>query len=122
MRLSRHLVLLATFVLVQPAMAGGYTLHEQIPQDPRDDMALGVVLDGELPAAIDTPSGVVRAPDPRKPASATDSVYTAGGKSDVAGNATYTPDRDTKRPDVLPYDDPFEPSTAPFKRTWRTTS
>jgi hypothetical protein len=116
MRLPRPFVLLAVLALVQPAVAGGYTLHEQIPQDPRDDMALGVVLDGELPAAIDTPSGVVRAPDPRKPASATDSVYTSGGKSDVAGSATYTPDRDTKRPDVLPYDDPFEPSTAPFKR------
>ncbi|MEO6574289.1 MAG: transglutaminase-like domain-containing protein, partial [Polyangiaceae bacterium] len=92
------------------------TLHEPIPQDPRDDMALGVVLDGELPAAIETPSGVVRAPDPRKPAGATDSIYASSGKTDLVGSATYTPDRDTKRPDVLPYDDPFDPSTAPFKR------
>jgi hypothetical protein len=121
MRSLRHLVFLpvvAMLALVQPAAAGGktYTLHEPIPQDPRDDMALGVVLDGELPAAIETPSGVVRAPDPRKPAGSTDSIYASGGKSEVAGNATYTPDRDTKRPDVLPYDDPFDPSTAPFKR------
>ena len=117
MQAARRLsVVTAMFALVQPALAGGYTLHEQIPLDPRDDMMLGVVLDGELPAAIETPSGVVRAPDPRKPASSADSVYTSGGKSDVAGSATYTPDRDTKRPDVLPYDDPFEPSTAPFKR------
>lgn len=128
MRSSRHLVFLPVIVMfalvqpavmfarVQPAAAGGYTLHEPIPQDPRDDMALGVVLDGELPAAIETPSGVVRAPDPRKPAGSTDSIYASGGKSDLASNATYTPDRDTKRPDVLPYDDPFDPSTAPFKR------
>src|SRR5262249_51893958 len=31
-------------------------------------------------------------------------------------NATFRPDRDTRRPDVLPYEDPFTPSTAPFKR------
>ena len=29
---------------------------------------------------------------------------------------TFTPDRDTRRPDVLRYVDPFVPSTAPFKR------
>jgi transglutaminase-like putative cysteine protease len=31
-------------------------------------------------------------------------------------DTTFRADRDTRRPDVLPYDDPFVPSTAPFKR------
>ena len=30
--------------------------------------------------------------------------------------ARFTPDTDTRRPDMLPYSDPFVPSTAPWKR------
>ncbi len=33
-----------------------------------------------------------------------------------SGSEQFTIDRDTRRPDVLPYSDPFEPSVAPFKR------
>ena len=44
---------------------------------------------------------------------------TGGGDpafTDAAPNAHFHPDRDTHRPEVVPYDDPFTPSTAPFKR------
>jgi transglutaminase-like putative cysteine protease len=96
-----------------PAAAGGRgpILHEPIPPDPREDLAMHVALDGDLPAAIQTPSGVVAAPDPRAPTSPSDSAYGAS-----AERSTFQPDRDTRRPEVTGYDEPFTPSTAPFKR------
>ncbi len=93
-----------------------FVLHEPIPPDPREDIALSLSLDGDLPAAIDTRSGTVPAPDPRR------AIPPAGAKRDAvpdrsaAPDATFQPDRDTRRPDTLPYDEPFTPSTAPFKR------
>lgn len=88
-------------------------LHEQIPADPREDVALALSLDGDLPAAIDTPSGMVPAPDPRR---APDRP--APYAPDRAGpdKTRFEPDRDTHKPEALPYDEPFSPSTAPFKR------
>ena len=99
------------------AQAAGPVLHEPIPSDPAEDARLGVAIDGDLPAALSTPSGVVSAPDPHRLPSAP----TSGGSPDpalsnAAPNARFHPDRDTHRPDVVPYDDPFTPSTAPFKR------
>jgi hypothetical protein len=93
------------------AASTGAVLHEQIPPDPREDVALSVSLDGDLPAALATPSGIVTAPDPRQP-------VPPGARLgvDSSTDAVFRPDRDTRRPDVLPYDDPFRPSTAPFKR------
>lgn len=88
------------------------TLHEPIPPDPKDDIAAGVVAEGDVPSAIDTPGGQVRAPDPRRPPGSQEHSYAA---SDVP-QATYQADRDTRRPNTLPYDDPFSPATAPFKR------
>ena len=105
-------LLLVALGVVQPAVAGNSPpiLHEPIPPDPREDLEMHVSLDGDLPAALQTPSGVVSAPDPRAPTSPADSAY---GASD---NATFQPDLDTKRPEVSAYDEPFTPSTAPFKR------
>jgi hypothetical protein len=91
------------------------TLHEPIPPDPREDVALSVALDDDLPAAINTPRGLVPAPDPARPFGTGDAPYSAAPKNDAAGS-TFRPDRNTARPDALPYDDPFSPSTAPFKR------
>lgn len=90
-------------------------LHEPIPPDPAEDMALSLALDGDLPAAIQTPRGLVSAPDPARPVGTGDAPYGATPKGDAPG-ATFRPDRDTRRPERLPYDDPFSPSTAPFKR------
>jgi transglutaminase-like putative cysteine protease len=86
-------------------------VHERIPADPSEDLALHVALDGDLPAAIRTPGGVVGAPDPLRPPSPGEMTYGAA----VAHDA-FVPDTDTKRPEVSDYDDPFMPSTAPFKR------
>jgi transglutaminase-like putative cysteine protease len=112
----RSLVLAAAIgVLAISAPASGEVkgavLHEPIPADPREDLAMHVMLDGDLPAALQTPSGLVSAPDPRAVPSSTDASY--GARSD---SGTFTPDRDTQRPQVSAYDDPFTPSTAPFKR------
>ena len=112
----RRLVLAAILGLlfVSPPAAGevkGAVLHEPIPPDPREDLAMHVTLDGDLPAALQTPSGVVSAPDPRAMPSSTDPTYGARADSGV-----FQPDRNTQRPQVASYDDPFTPSTAPFKR------
>ncbi len=108
---------LLLLVLTPPAIAqrglGSPTLHEPIPPDPREDVALSVALEGDLPAAINTPRGLVSAPDPARPFGTGDAPYGAAPKGD---GSTFRPDRDTRRPEVLPYDDPFSPSTAPFKR------
>ncbi len=62
----RRLVLAAILGLlfVSPPASGevkGAVLHEPIPADPREDLAMHVTLDGDLPAALQTPSGVVSA-------------------------------------------------------------
>jgi transglutaminase-like putative cysteine protease len=105
---------LLALAVAQPAAAGiaGPVLHEPIPPDAREDLAMHVALDGDLPAAIQTPSGALSAPDPRAPTSTTDRAY---GAADT-DRSTFQPDRDTKRPEIAQYDEPFTPSTAPFKR------
>jgi hypothetical protein len=104
--------------LAPPAVAqhrgSAPVLHEPIPPDAREDIALSVSLDGDIPAAINTPRGLVQAPDPAKPVGSGDIPYNHAPGD--ARDTSFHPDRDTRRPDVLPYDDPFSPSTAPFKR------
>lgn len=113
--LAIPLVMLA---LAPPAVAqrrgAAPVLHEPIPADAREDVALAVSLDGDIPAAITTPRGLVQAPDPAKPVGTGETPY--NHPPGDARDTSFHPDRDTRRPDVLPYDDPFSPSTAPFKR------
>ena len=92
------------------AFGAGPVLHEPIPPDAAEDLAMHVVLAGNLPPAIKTSHGKVAAPDPEDPPSPGESAY-ANAESD-----RFHPDRDTRRPVVSGYDDPFTPSTAPFKR------
>lgn len=119
-RVSCHLRILMAFAVAGIAMPGvavgqsGAVLHERIPPDPREDLAFSVQSEGDLPSALDTPSGLVRAPDARRPIRPSDP--NTNQNLDASPDATFRPDRDTRRPDVLPYSDPFEPSTAPFKR------
>jgi transglutaminase-like putative cysteine protease len=103
----------ATAIWAAPAAArpDGAVLHEPIPPDPREDLALHVALDGDLPAALLTSSGIVSAPDPRRVPGPWETSYGPGSEKE-----TFKPDRDTRRPDVGAYDDPFTPGTAPFKR------
>jgi hypothetical protein len=112
----RSLLAVVPLLVVATATAGAArpgapVLHEQIPPDPREDLAMHVSLEGDLPAAIQTPSGLVSAPDPRAPPSPSDAAYGSRPESDV-----FQPDRDTRRPEIAAYDEPFTPSTAPFKR------
>lgn len=111
------LVALALLASGGPALAGrdGPTLHEIIPADPKEDVAMGVALDGDLPAAMNTPRGLVSAPDPARPTGTGQTRYNSTPPGD-APQSEFKPDSNTKRPDQLPYDDPFTPSTAPFKR------
>lgn len=97
------------------ADAQAVVLHEFVPPDAKEDVSFAATtLDGDLPAAIQTPSGVATAPDPRRPPD-TKPAYGAGTVDD-GPDSTYEPDRDTRRPNVENYDDPFSPSTTPFKR------
>jgi hypothetical protein len=106
-------VLFAGYVL--PADAQSSRLHEFVPPDPNEDVRLAATtLDGNLPAALETPSGIATAPDPGRPPDA-ENVY-AGGTTDDGPDSTYEPDRDTRQPNIESYDDPFSPTTAPFKR------
>jgi transglutaminase-like putative cysteine protease len=89
----------------------GPVLHEPIAPDPSEDLALRVAVDGDLPAAIQTPNGVVGVPDPLRPPTPFEPAYGPAGAHDA-----FVPDTDTKRPELSDYDDPFTPSTAPFKR------
>jgi Transglutaminase-like superfamily len=124
MRLARaRSTLLILFVALAPspraarATGPGPVLHERIRPDSAEDARLGLAVDGDLPAALNTPSGVVSAPDPHRPPSASGSGRSLDSAlTSAAPNARFHPDRDTHRPDVVPYDDPFTPSTAPFKR------
>ena len=98
--------------LALPAHGQASLLHEYVAPDPNEDVSLAATtLDGNFPAALMTPSGVATAPDPQRPPDG-DNIYSA----DDASDSTYEPDRDTRQPNVENYDDPFSPSTAPFKR------
>lgn len=98
-----------------PTVQQGSILHEFVAPDANEDVSFAATtLEGDLPAAVQTPSGIATAPDPRKPPGA-DHVY-SGGTTDDGPDSTYEPDRDTRRPNVENYDDPFSPATAPFKR------
>lgn len=107
-------VLVALAVASSAAGRDDTVLHEPIAPDARDDLAMGVTLAGDIPAAMRTRSGVFSAPDPTKPPSA--SELSRSARAAEALSSVFLPDRDTRRPSVLDYTDPFTPSTAPFKR------
>jgi hypothetical protein len=88
----------------------GPILHEPLPPDPAEDLRMHVAIDGNLSPAIHVGKTAVGAPDPRQPPAPDEPSY--GG----ADRERFQPDRDTRRPEVGGYDEPFTPSTAPFKR------
>ncbi len=101
---------------VARADTSAIVLHEFIPPDPQEDLALAATTyDGTFPALMDTPSGLVSAPDTRRPPSLTESAYGSAAAVD-ASEGMYRPDRDTRRPRVSHYTDPYMPSVAPYKR------
>ena len=118
------LVALALLATGGPALAGrdGPTLHEVIPADPKEDVAMGVALDGDLPAAIHTPRGLVSAPDPARPTGTGPTSYNSQPPTNEKPGSEFRPDSNTKRPDQLPYDDPFTPSTATSANCLRSSN
>ncbi len=100
------------------AAADEPVLHEYFAHDAAEDLALGArTPDGRLPAAIDTPSGVVPAPTPGAGPASPGHVYGVGAHG-VADADEYRIDRNTTRPSSVAYDDPFNPSVMPFKRSF----
>ncbi len=115
-RLLRPLSLGLLLVVAGNAAAEGPLLHEFIVQDPREDLELSATTpDGKLPAALDTPSGVVPAPGDKKQQP---QVAYGGNATPDSIDATYRIDRDTTRPEAVSYDDPFVPAVTPFKRLY----
>ena len=109
------LLLLGWFAPPSAHGQGGIIVHEYIPPDPAEDLALGALTpSGTMPAAIRTPSGLVSAPDPfRSPHSTREPTY---GKSESSGAKRFQIDGATSDPGTLHYHEPFRPSIAPFKR------
>lgn len=97
------------------AQSGAPIVHEYVPYDPSTDGDLGAVtIEGGFAAELQTRSGKITAPDVGAPIVAGKTpVYST--KSAVP-DSSFVADRDTKRIDSLPYDDPFRPTLAPFKR------
>ena len=102
--------------LCVPQAFADLPLHEFVPDDPTEDLALrATTRDGRLPAAVDTPSGVMPAPpDHRAPPE----VAYGGNATPDSIDATYRIDGDTTSPAVVSYDDPFIPAVTPFKRQY----
>jgi transglutaminase-like putative cysteine protease len=93
------------------AQEDGPVLHEYLAADADDDINQGSTAPGsELPAAIKTPSGTITPPDVRTTPEP-QRVYEPSGPA-----PGFRPDRDTRRPQVEHYDDPFTPTLTPFKR------
>jgi hypothetical protein len=111
-------LLLSLLALALPAHAAGPVLHTFFEANPDEDLALRATTpDGRMPSAIQTPSGVVKAPEASK--NPLDSEQAYGGSSTPSSvDATYRIDRNTSRPEQVGYDDPFSPSITPFKRLY----
>jgi Transglutaminase-like superfamily len=115
---SLSLVLGLLVALALPAHAAGPVEHVYFEPDPSEDLALhATTSDGRMPAAIETPSGVVSAPDPGRSPASSEPAY-GGSSTPESVDATYRIDRNTSRPDLVSYDDPFIPAVTPFKRLY----
>ena len=101
----------ACCLVLRGGAQAGPMLHEFIPPNPNEDADLPGGGHGQMPAAIRTPSGTVAPPNART-SPEPNRVYHRPAAQDSA----FRPDRDTSRPHVERYDDPFSPSLTPFKR------
>jgi hypothetical protein len=115
---------MASGVMISCALGGwhyaaaGPVVHEYIEPNPTEDLQLqATALKGTMPAALNTPSGIVPAPDPARPHPKNETAY-GGSSTPNSTDATYRIDRDTTRPDLVSYDDPFIPAITPFKRLY----
>ena len=108
------LMLLAGVAVTATALAASPVLHEYVAPDPKEDVTLGTfTVAGQLAASLETPSGMVSAPDTLRAPTSSDKAY---GSSRASQDAVFYPDADTRRPDRVQYEEPFSPSVMPFKR------
>jgi hypothetical protein len=116
-RVARSKLTAALLAIALPAFADGPILHEYIPPDPSEDLRMGATTpDGQMPAAIDTKSGVLSAPSEQR--TPQNQVAYGGSATPDSIDASYRIDRDTSRPESVHYDDPFIPAITPFKRLY----
>ncbi len=96
----------------QPSAGRHPVLHEYLAPDSREDLSQspGSALES-FPDAVHTPSGPITPPDVSRLPEAS-SFYQETRERDPR----FRPDRDTRRPAIERYDDPFSPSLTPFKR------
>jgi hypothetical protein len=92
-------------------------VHEPVPEDLQEDAALHVTTDDELPPAISVGGMLLRAPDATRPVVG-DGAAAAPRGLETREGAAFVPDLDTRVPQVPSYEDPFRPSTAPWKRLY----
>jgi hypothetical protein len=115
-RVTRSWIWIAGAVVfgVRPAIADEPVLHEYFESDPSEDLKWSTTTsDGRLRAVIPTENGLVSAPDHDD--GTREVVYGSSG-ANAPTDSSYRIDRDTSRPELVRYDDPFTPSVAPFKR------
>jgi hypothetical protein len=115
----RSVLVAITGLLATSAVRGqsGVVLHEYIPPDIAEDLALGTLTSsGKMPAVLRTPSGLVSAPDKlRNAAEGQTPAYTT--LANKSANR-FRIDGTTSDPGTLHYHEPFRPSIAPFKRLY----
>lgn len=100
------------------AWADGPLLHEYIEPNPTEDVELSATTpDGAMPAALETESGVVPAPEAGQSKPKNEHAY-GGNATPDSIDASFRVDRDTTRPDSVSYDEPFIPAVVPFKRLY----
>jgi hypothetical protein len=107
--------LLGALLLGVPVQAEP-VLHEYFEPDPGEDLELGATRrGGSVAAAIETESGLVSAPSDKRQRTSSTPSY-GGTSTPNSSDASYRIDRDTTRPSLVSYDDPFTPPITPFKR------
>ncbi len=105
----------ALLALAVGARGDGPVLHEFVPADGTDAADFDATSSsGALPAAVHTPSGTITPPDIH----ASPPPHRVYQKDRETADASFQPDRDTRRPHTESYDDPFSPALTPFKRMY----
>ena len=117
LRLAASALIAVGLSLAAFAQAGP-VLHEYFEVDLEEDLEFGATTrDGAFPAALETESGIVPAPQPNRDSTPTTTTY-GGLSTPNSADSTYRIDRNTTRPSLVKYDDPFTPPITPFKRLY----
>lgn len=106
------LVMLVALSTTLAADTKGPVLHEYLPPDAGESADLSRTdATGVFPEAVRTKSGPITPPDMR-----TSPLPSRVYHKPNSPTSAFRPDRDTRRPNIEQYDDPFSPAMTPFKR------